>query len=265
MPEYRKRTPPCPWNGARLTALLDGELSEAAKVQLTAHVDDCPVCAASLAQQQLAQGALRQVAETFAAPPSLRVRVRMQLNHAEPSRGFRRWRLCLAGLAAVLTVISAIGLWQLATPVEPRSVLAEVVRAHDLETLGVAPVSFAAADPTTVAGWAQSSMGKHFEVPNLDQAGYRLLGARPEPGVAPGAITLVYVGVSGRLTCTVLLHSAPLGERLALLVTDPLVHSRPIDGTWVASWGDGEAAYLLTGDPDLAALVRLAHLAARSR
>ena len=253
----------CPEIGARLAALLDGELPRDEQLEIEEHVRHCANCTADLARQREARTALRSLADSLQPSMELRERVNAGLRLQARRNAARRRLILFGGLAAVLALLAAFGVSRVAIPVPSASVLRQVVAAHRDETQGTTPVSFESADADQVATWARSRAGKYFEVPTLQSAGYRLLGARMEPAVGRHSVTLVYEGDSGRLTCTVLPISDPLGRLLSLRAATAPTQTMQIQGTRVASWRDRDTTYVLVADLDADALLRLARLAAQ--
>ncbi len=248
--------------GPSLAALLDGELAPSDQQQLEQHLAICPHCRADLARQRLARLALRRLSVSLSAPSGQRSQARLALERRAPAGRKLRRLVLFGGMAA--TVILALAAWNYMTaPVASPDLLARVVLAHQQVTEGPAPVSLATSNPDLVATWARSGTGKNFEVPSLEAAGYHLLGARTEPDVAPGAITLVYERNGVRATCTVLPASGPLLTRLALPPA-VAIHQTSIRGSNAASWRDRDTIYVLVADLDMQALLHLARLAAQS-
>jgi anti-sigma factor RsiW len=261
---HEDRTDCAAQNGPRIAALLDGELSRNEQWRLEEHLRVCPICAVDLEQQRQAQFALHRAAEGLSAPVDLMERVRGGLPQRAPLHGLRRRIILLSGLAAVLAALAVVVWPRTATPVPSESVLARVVTAHQLETLGTTPVSYRSADADAVAAWARSGIGEYFEAPSLASAGYQLLGARMEPAVAPRAVTLVYEGEGTRLTCTVIPMAAPLGGLLASPAGTAPTHATRIQGSTVTSWRDRNTIYVLAADLGSDALLQLARLAAQA-
>ncbi|HTE85731.1 MAG TPA: zf-HC2 domain-containing protein [Dehalococcoidia bacterium] len=251
----------CPETGVKLAALLDGELPQHEQIQLEEHLRRCSDCAADLARQRAAQIALRTLAVSLQPPAQLRNRVTAGLNRRAQGNATRRRLIFFGGLAAALGLCAIFAQSRAAGPTPSVSVLARVVAEHKEETQGATPVSFASADAAQVAAWARSGTGEYFEVPSFEAAGYRLLGARVEPSVAPRAVTLVYEGDSGRLTCTVVPITDPLERLLALRAATAPTKATRIQGETVASWRDKDTTYVLVADLDADALLGLARLA----
>lgn len=255
-------TSACVELGPRLAALLDDELTNDEHDALVAHVHDCPLCATAVAWQRRTQAALRDLAASLHAPPSLGPSVQARLRHADGRVRLRQRLEMLGGLAAALVILVVAGriLQQRQSVTTPALVLA--ARAHQAETLGSAPVSFASADPNAVGAWASTVAKAGVDVPSFAQNGYRLIGARAEPSFADNAVTLVYDGRRGRISCVIVNGHRRLGGAIASPASTPAIHYWQADRMSAAGWWEGDTAYLLAGDLQPATLVALAQLAA---
>jgi len=245
----------------RLAALLDGELAPSERQQLEDHLKVCARCRADLVQQRSIQLLLRQTAATLTPSPALRAKLNMSTSRAG-HRSRRRGILALGGLAAAVALLALTGLLFLASQPLSSALLADAVRAHQDQTLGDAPVTFASADSSAVASWARQQTGKSFDVPDLEPVGYRLLGARMQPDVGLRAVALVYEGSSGRLTCTILPAGAPSWLRWPSAARFERVHAEELDGAGLATWADAESAYVMVANVRPAALLPLARFVA---
>lgn len=247
--------------GPQLAALLDGELPSEDERRLREHIEVCPRCAADLAQQQRARAALRAARAALVPPASLQARIELDLARAGSHRVSRRKMLALGGAAAALLLLILAGLTVRGLGTGPgEEELARAASAHEKTSLAPAPVVFTSDDPTAVQTWVRTTTGHAAEVPSLASAGYRLLGARTEPSVGAGAISLVYEGAAGRLTCTERPVELSLPARLIGIVRPPALHSAYVGDTTAVSWSDDEAAYILLGNVDAQTLLDLARL-----
>ena len=262
MDEQQASDPTCALLNDRLAALLDDELSLPGRRELELHLKACSRCATELALERHARTVLRNVATLLEAPAPLRRRVRSVLA-AVPERPPAWQRLPpFAGFAAAVVLVVAMGALRLASRETPsRQLLENVARAHELETLGPVPVSFASSDPAAVATWLRHQSGEEVDIPALDSDGYRLLGARLDPAVALHAVTLVYTGPGGVVTCAIA-PSTPLSWlRIALGWVPPDAHVAETDETELAAWVTSDGTYVLAGNLQPAILLLLARAA----
>lgn len=99
---------PCEQWEERLSALLDGELSEAERRELTEHLAGCGACRAYLADLT----AIHEAMEAVPAPEGFARSVMDRVAHTKQDAGrkvipWRRW-----GLLAACCALAALGLWQ---------------------------------------------------------------------------------------------------------------------------------------------------------
>jgi anti-sigma factor RsiW len=263
MEEKRERDPDCLILSARLAALLDGELSLPQRRELELHLRTCTRCAAELELVQLARATLRDAATRLAAPDELRRRVEAALAGAARPAGARRHVLHAVALAAAVAVIVALGLLGFALRQAPNaSLLHRVSLAHTQETLSAQPVAFASDDAMAVEIWLRQQASEDVDVPSLSSTGFELMGARLDPAVAPHAVTLVYRGADGPVSCVILPSMPPSFLRAPLSLLHGGVHPASIAGTQLASWVARDGTYVLAGDLPPAELLSLARTAA---
>ncbi len=262
MDEGRDRDPDCAILSGRLTALLDGELSLPQRRELELHLRACPRCAAELELARLARATLRDAATRLAAPDELRQRVETALaGAARPARS-RRHLLHAAALAAAIAVILTFGFIGFAVRQAPdASLLRRVSLAHRQETLSAEPVAFASDDATAVKIWLRRQAGEDVDIPDLSPDGFELVGARLDPAIAPHAVTLVYSGTDGPVSCVILPSTAPSPLRVPLSLLQGGVRPASMAGTRLASWVSPDGTYVLAGDLPPAELLSVARTA----
>lgn len=249
-------------DGATLGALLDGALAPDECARVEEHVRRCTICSGDLARQRLAQRALHTAARDLAASAALRSRVKDGLQSPRRFAGVRRIggvrrAIAAAGLAAAIATVSILALWQLGGSASHTSMAAQIARAHRQETLGATPVTFASANPATVAGWVHAQTGRNVEVPDFTSAGYTLLGVRTESTIEPGAVSLVYTGAGGRVTCMVLSGDPSLGAAFSPVDDAPSVRTTRQSGVTEAVWLEPGTTYLMASELRQSALLPL--------
>lgn len=242
-----------------LTALVDGELPLDQRTPVERHVATCSACAGIVAQQRAAQAAVRSAAR-MQAPAALRARVLADLDRLEPVPLSRRRLMVVGAVAAVLTLFTVAGLLRSIQGSHDSPLVDRAIDSHLTRTMGSTPVMVRNADAGAVAAWLQTATGRTVEVPQFGDDGYRLVGARTEPSVAQGAVSLVYQG-DDRLTCIVIAGRMPLGAEFVTSSLSPDVFVARRRGVTVAAWEDGDATYLLIGALDPAVVERLARSA----
>lgn len=252
-------TPDCAERGPHLAALLDGELDERDRETLTAHLRQCPTCASALERQRDTKAALAAVATELRAPAWLLTRLEASLGEADRRDRFRPRLEWLSGIAAVFLVLAVAG-WlvqQRSASTEPALVLA--TRAHQAETLGSASVSYSSGDASAVARWAATIAGRAVDVPSFAESNYRLLGARTDASVARGAISLIYEGPGGPMTCVVVGRELPLGGTVISPGSSPAVHLLRTQGVTAVGWWQDGTTYIIVANQPQPVVIDLAN------
>jgi anti-sigma factor RsiW len=170
---------------AQLDTYLDGELPEEEMRAFDAHVRGCPSCAAdSLARVQMKR-AIHAAGQRFAPSADFRQRIQQSLA-AKPRRNSSLSSLragWMFAAAAVLLVVGALT----ATYVGRKSGEGELSRDHvyseiaDLHVATLAsssPVDVVSTDRHTVKPWFQGKIPFAFNLPELQNTEFSLLGGR---------------------------------------------------------------------------------------
>jgi len=165
----------CEWRG-RLDAYADGELPQPELDQVQAHLRTCSSCAAeALDRVQLKRSVHLAASDTFI--PSAEFRTRL-LGSIAPERAPRRGlvpALLLATVTVVTVLIAALVVLQ------PRSrpdVMAEVVDLHVSALASANPVDVVSSDRHTVKPWFQGKLPFTFNLPELQNSEFHLIGGR---------------------------------------------------------------------------------------
>jgi anti-sigma factor RsiW len=251
----------CAVTAPLLSALLDGELLLPQRRRVEQHLRACPACALSFEQARLARQALHTLGCRVIAPPELTERLRAELSQSRPARP--RWRLPLiaaGGVAALFVLFALLSVLHLESGQRPSALVTRAVAAHRAVEAATTPLALTTSDPAQAAVWVSGVTGRRLDAPSLDDAGYRLLGVRLEPQVAPDGVAMVYAGNDRLLTCVIVPGDRTSGESPD---SSAHVHLVDLQGTRVASWQEGAATYLLVADMAPEQLLRVARLAAR--
>ena len=239
---------------AQLDSYLDGELSPQEMNAFDAHVRNCPACAAdALARVQL-KHAVQTAGKRFAPSPEFRQRVRQSIA-PEPQRSFRLgW--VLAAAAVVILVAGTLTSNYVATRSAREHVFSEIADLH-VETLASAsPVDVVSTDRHTVKPWFQGKIPFAFDLPELKDSGFSLLGGRMTYlDQTPGA-HLIYDVRKHHISVFIFQERAlSLPSRLG---ENPL--SRKAQSFNLETWSQGGLRYFVIGDASPADIDSLAKL-----
>jgi anti-sigma factor RsiW len=160
----------------RLDAYVDGQLAPADRAAVEAHLERCPACSTeALARMQLKQS-IRTAARFYQPSPEFGTRVAGQIsNPRRPVRVFRSPAL-LSAVAAVLLIAIAVPLT--ARYYARRQALSELLDLHVATLASDNPVDVVSSDRHTVKPWFQGKLPFTFNLPELANSPYTLLGGK---------------------------------------------------------------------------------------
>jgi anti-sigma factor RsiW len=160
----------------KLDTYLDGEVPEEEMRTFDAHVRNCPSCSADALARVQMKRAIQVAGKRFT--PSAEFRKRIQQSIApKPQRSFRLgWMLAAA--AAVILVVGTLTSAYLGNLSGRDQVFSEIADLH-VETLASSsPVDVISTDRHTVKPWFQGKIPFAFDLPELQNSEFSLLGGR---------------------------------------------------------------------------------------
>jgi len=206
----------CEWR-EKSVLYVDGELEPASQQAFAGHLEGCPECSSAVLEQQELKKAVRLAGKRFTAPPELYAEVRK----SQASRfGVKGWLWVL--LAACVLLAAAVGTgFYLGTRGE-NSTTAELVDQHVTMLASANPMDVISEDKHTVKPWFQGKIPFTFNLPELNNSDFKLLGAKVVyTQHAPGA-ELVYQLRQHKLSAFIFqardVHSRPSGQNHAFTV-----------------------------------------------
>jgi anti-sigma factor RsiW len=161
---------------AKLDTCLDGELPEEEMRGFDAHVRNCPSCSADALAHVQMKRAIQVAGKRYA--PSAEFRKRMQQKiAAKPQRSFGLgWTLAVA--AAVILVVGTLTSAYLGTRSGRDQVFSEIADLHVATLASSSPVDVISTDRHTVKPWFQGKIPFAFNLPELQNTEFSLLGGR---------------------------------------------------------------------------------------
>jgi anti-sigma factor RsiW len=171
---------------AKLDTYLDGEVPEEEMRTFDAHVRGCPSCSAdALARVQLKR-AIQAAGRRYT--PSSQFRKRMQQKIvSKPRRSFGLgWTLAAA--AAIILVAGTLTSAYLGIRSGRDQVFSEIADLHVATLASSSPVDVVSTDRHTVKPWFQGKIPFAFNLPELQNSEFTLIGGRMTYlGQTPGA------------------------------------------------------------------------------
>jgi anti-sigma factor RsiW len=160
----------------KLDTYLDGEVPEQEMRSFDAHVRNCPSCSADTLTRVQTKRAIHVAGKRFT--PSAEFRRRVQQSIApKPRRSFRlEW--VLAAAAAVILVAGTLTSAYLGTRSGRDQVFSEIADLHVATLASSSPVDVISTDRHTVKPWFQGRIPFAFNLPELQNSQFTLLGGR---------------------------------------------------------------------------------------
>jgi anti-sigma factor RsiW len=238
------------WKG-KLDTYLDGEVSQGEIRTFDTHVRSCPSCSADALTRVQMKRAIQVAGKHYT--PSAEFRKRMQQKiAAKPRRSFGLgWAFAAA---AAIIVVGALTSVYLGTRSGKDQVFSEIADLHVATLASSSPVDVISTDRHTVKPWFQGRIPFAFNLPELQNSGFTLLGGRMTYlEQSPGA-HLIYDVRKHHISVFVFQERA-LPARLD---NDPV---SPKQLTFnMETWTQGGLRYFVIGDASTADIDSLAKL-----
>jgi anti-sigma factor RsiW len=241
------------WKG-KLDLYLDGEMKSDEMRAFDAHVRSCPSCAADVLAGVQMKRAVQMAGKQFAPSAEFRKRMQQQVR-AKPRRsssGFA-WMTATAMVAIVAVVVltvSYIGRERVRT----QQVYSEVADLHVATLASSSPVDVVSSDRHTVKPWFQGKIPFTFDLPELQNSEFSLLGGRMTYLEQTAGAHLIYELRKHRISVFIFPDGALQGRFGGdSSVTKELSFS-------VETWSRGGLRYFAIGDAGGADIDRLAKM-----
>jgi len=242
----------------QLDTYLDGELPSEEMHVFDTHVRICPSCAADALARLQMKRTVQAAGKRFT--PSAESRRRVQQSFAaKPRRGAARFGWMIA--AAMIAVLAVAGLattYAERKRVHQEQVYSELADLHVATLASSSPVDVVSSDRHTVKPWFQGKIPFTFDLPELQNSEFSLLGGRiTYLGQTPGA-HLIY-GVRKHKISVFIFQEGSLRGRWdeGSPVTKELSFN-------METWSQGSLRYCILGDAAEADISDLAELLKRT-
>jgi len=172
---------------AKLDAYLDGELPSSEMKATDAHVRACPPCASDVLIRVQMKHATKAAGKRYNPSPEFRQRIQQQLlKQPRPWVG-RAW-MAVSAVLATLLVATLLNSYIGRERLEQEQAFSEVADLHVAALASPNPVDVASSDRHTVKPWFQGKTPFTFNLPELQNTEFTLVGGRiAYLGQAPGA------------------------------------------------------------------------------
>jgi anti-sigma factor RsiW len=165
------------WTG-KLDAYLDGELPADEERLLREHLRECPACAADALDRMQRKRAVQAAGLRFAPDPAFRARVRESIAARQPAR--RRWAWLEVAVPIVAAIALVAALWSVhyRDALRQRQLLSELIDQHVSTLASANPVDVVSSDRHTVKPWFEGKVPFTFDLPELQDTPFTLVGGR---------------------------------------------------------------------------------------
>ena len=243
---------PCESWKVKLDTYLDGELPSEEMRTFDAHVHSCSSCAAdALARVQLKRG-IQAAGKRFTPTAEFRRRVQGTIA-VKPRYSFPRTWMFAAALS-ILAVASLLSIYlgvQRSRTEQPYSEIADL---HVAALASSSRVDVVSSDRHTVKPWFQGKIPFTFDLPELQNSEFSLVGGRMTYfGQTPGA-HLIYAVRKHEISVFIFQEGALRGKW-----DDSSAATKKLSFN-VATWGQGGLRYFVIGDASTADINNLAKL-----
>jgi anti-sigma factor RsiW len=172
---------------SKLATYLDGELSADEMKAVDAHVRNCSSCAADVLAQVQLKRAVQSSGRRYVPSPEFRARVQRQIASRPQTSVWNAW-LTAATVVALLVVASLAASYFGQRRMEREQAFSELADLHVSTLASASPVDVISTDRHTVKPWFQGKIPFTFNLPELQNSEFTLVGGRVTYlAQAPGA------------------------------------------------------------------------------
>jgi anti-sigma factor RsiW len=242
----------------QLDTYLDGELPSEEMHAFDTHVRICPSCAADALARLQMKRIVQASGKRFTPSAEFRRRVQQSIA-AKPRRGIVRFGWIIA--SAMITVLVVAGL--VANSVgrqrlHQEQVYSELADLHVATLASSSPVDVVSSDRHTVKPWFQGKIPFTFDLPELQNSDFSLLGGRiTYLGQTPGA-HLIYEVRKHKISVFIFQEGLLRGRWDEAF---PVTKERSFN---METWSQGSLRYCVLGDAAAADINNLAELLRRA-
>jgi anti-sigma factor RsiW len=161
----------------KLDAYLDGELPAGEARALGEHLRGCAACAAESLSRVQQKRALHAAGQRFTPDPAFRARIQKSVGASKSRNWGRLWFPALAGAMAVVIAGAMLVTFNRERRREQR-VLSELADLHVATLASANPVDVVSTDRHTVKPWFAGKIPFTFNLPELQDSPFTLLGGK---------------------------------------------------------------------------------------
>jgi anti-sigma factor RsiW len=165
----------CEWR-EKLDRYVDAELSGSELTEMEAHLRTCPACAADALGRLQLKRMTQAAGRRYSPSPEFRRKIEKSVATPERSRWLSWWLPTFAAAAAGALLLISVFLWTQHSRGE--QTLGELADLHVATLASANPVDVVSTDRHTVKPWFQGKLPFSFNLPELQDSPFKLIGGR---------------------------------------------------------------------------------------
>ncbi len=165
----------CDWS-AKLDRYVDDELSASERADLEAHLRGCASCAPDALSRLQLKRMTQAAGQDYAPRPEFRLKVERSIRASKRPQWSRRWIPAFAAVAAIGLLTIPVFLRQ--QNMRSEQALGELADLHVSTLASANPVDVVSTDRHTVKPWFQGKLPFSFNIPELQNTPFKLIGGR---------------------------------------------------------------------------------------
>ena len=162
---------------AKLDAYLDGELPSSEMKAIDSHVRGCSSCAADVLGRVQTKRALQSAGKRYQPSSEFRQRVHAQIARRPNPWASRAW-MAASAVLAILLIAGWLNTYIARERMNQEDAFSEVADLHIAALASANPVDVASSDRHTVKPWFQGRIPFTFNLPELQNTEFTLVGGR---------------------------------------------------------------------------------------
>jgi len=245
------------WRG-KLDAYVDGDCSQQELANLDAHLRSCPSCAADALSRLQMKRMTKAAAARYSPSPQFQLRMERVVHPDRRPAWTLAWMPRLAAVAvALLLIIASVGLWMRHSV--RQQALAELLDLHVAAMASANPVDVISTDRHTVKPWFQGRLPFTFNLPELQNSSFRLVGGRVMYFRHSAGAQLLF-GLRNHQLSVFVFQEQVLQDQPGMIPLEAGVADTRVMAFNVETWSEGGLRYVVIGDASPADVHELSEL-----
>jgi len=240
----------CDWM-TKIETYVDGELTPEEMRAFDIHMRACTGCAADALARVQMKRSIQSAGKRFTPSSEFRNRVQQRISKTHRSRPTSLWAIAPALLALLLIVGVAVNYIGLRNA-QARELYSELADLHVSTLASSAPVDVVSSDRHTVKPWFQGKIPFSFDLPEIENSEFSLIGGRMAYLHQTAGAQLIY-GVRKHRISVFIFPEDSLSTTLKDTRKKQVAFS-------TETWSEGGLRYFAIGDAGQSDITALANL-----